>query len=118
MDFPNEVIRPSQQLDDLGQIAPTKGKRVRAVPMVRPVAQALAALSRHGLWQVAAIQAAEFPSHARTLARLRPSASGPRYSRWNECSACWQSCFISSAPSCVHWQLKKYSVMPSNRKAI
>jgi integrase len=49
IDFENEVIRVTQQLDDLGEIAPTKGKRVRAVPMVPPVAQALAALSQHGL---------------------------------------------------------------------
>jgi integrase len=49
VDFDNELIRVTQQLDDLGQIVPTKGKRVRVVPMVSSVARHLAALSQHGL---------------------------------------------------------------------
>jgi integrase len=49
VDFDNELIRVTQQLDDLGQIVPTKGKRVRVVPLLPSVARHLAALGQHAL---------------------------------------------------------------------
>ena len=48
VDFDAEMLRVSQQLNDLGEISVTKGGLVRSVPMVDQVSQRLAKLSQRG----------------------------------------------------------------------